>query len=146
MGPAAVTEEPSGLGRRVVRATSYDETTAAAAAAKPLDVLSGSSATPSGEGAAPAAGVPLVEEGRQGPSRNHADLRSGPGQGDEALVWRCPSCEYTYEVVGGEEREGFAAGTASAEIPDSWCGPDCGCGRKSTSSPSSNSALPRLVG
>jgi alkane 1-monooxygenase len=45
---------------------------------------------------------------------------------DEALVWRCPGCGYTYEVVAGEEREGFAAGTAWSEIPDSWCCPDCG--------------------
>jgi alkane 1-monooxygenase len=29
-------------------------------------------------------------------------------------------------VVAGEEREGFAAGTAWSEIPDTWCCPDCG--------------------
>ncbi|MFZ2015415.1 MAG: fatty acid desaturase [Nocardioides sp.] len=86
-------------------------------------------------GVGPAAVAPVVSrrspsEGRHGPSRNHADLRSGPGQDDEALVWRCPSCEYTYEVVVGEEREGFAAGTAWAEIPDSWCCPDCGVREK----------------
>jgi len=46
--------------------------------------------------------------------------------GDEALTWRCPGCEYTYDVVAGEEREGFAAGTAWSEIPDSWGCPDCG--------------------
>jgi alkane 1-monooxygenase len=45
---------------------------------------------------------------------------------EEALVWRCPGCSYTYEVVAGEEREGFAAGTAWSEIPASWCCPDCG--------------------
>jgi alkane 1-monooxygenase len=46
--------------------------------------------------------------------------------GDEALAWRCPGCDYTYDVVAGEEREGFAAGTAWSEIPDAWCCPDCG--------------------
>jgi alkane 1-monooxygenase len=45
---------------------------------------------------------------------------------DEALTWTCPGCQYTYDVVAGEEREGFAAGTAWSEIPDSWCCPDCG--------------------
>jgi alkane 1-monooxygenase len=29
-------------------------------------------------------------------------------------------------VVAGEEKEGFAAGTAWSEIPDTWCCPDCG--------------------
>ncbi len=46
--------------------------------------------------------------------------------GEEAFAWRCPGCGYTYDVVAGEEREGFAAGTAWSEIPDSWCCPDCG--------------------
>ena len=45
---------------------------------------------------------------------------------DEALAWRCPGCAYVYDVVAGEEREGFAAGTAWSEVPDSWCCPDCG--------------------
>jgi alkane 1-monooxygenase len=49
---------------------------------------------------------------------------------DEALVWRCPGCDYTYDVVAGDEREGFAAGTAWSEIPDSWCCPDCGVREK----------------
>ena len=74
------------------------------AAAEHRDVLSGSSETPSG-----------------------TDAASVPG---EALVWRCPGCEYTYDVVAGEEREGFAAGTSWSEIPDSWCCPDCGVREK----------------
>ena len=45
---------------------------------------------------------------------------------DEALAWGCPGCGYVYEVVAGEEREGFAAGTAWSEVPDRWCCPDCG--------------------
>ncbi len=39
---------------------------------------------------------------------------------------RCPGCGYTYDVVTGDEREGFAAGTAWKDVPDSWCCPDCG--------------------
>jgi alkane 1-monooxygenase len=91
--------EPSGPGRRVGRTPPRDQTAVAAAAAKPPDVLSGSSETPSAESA---------------------------GEADEALTWRCPGCGYTYDVVAGEEREGFAAGTAWSEIPDTWCCPDCG--------------------
>jgi rubredoxin len=33
-------------------------------------------------------------------------------------------------VAAGEEREGFAAGTAWSEVPDSWCCPDCGVREK----------------
>ena len=47
--------------------------------------------------------------------------------GDPAVsAARCPGCGYTYEVDAGEEREGFAAGTPWADIPDTWCCPDCG--------------------
>jgi alkane 1-monooxygenase len=73
----------------------------AAAAANPLDVLPGPPATP------PAGAGGFVVA-------------------DEALTWRCPGCGYSYDVVAGEEREGFAAGTSWAEIPDTWCCPDCG--------------------
>ena len=41
-----------------------------------------------------------------------------------------PGCGYTYDVVTGDEREGFAAGTAWADIPDTWCCPDCGVREK----------------
>ena len=44
----------------------------------------------------------------------------------EVLAARCPGCEYVYEVAAGDEHEGFAAGTAWADIPDDWCCPDCG--------------------
>jgi alkane 1-monooxygenase len=46
------------------------------------------------------------------------------------LAARCPGCGYTYDVDAGEEREGFAAGTGWAEIPASWCCPDCGVREK----------------
>ena len=55
--------------------------------------------------AVPAAGTPVV---------------------DEVLAARCPGCGYTYRVEQGDEHEGFAAGTAWADVPDSWCCPDCG--------------------
>ena len=49
---------------------------------------------------------------------------------DGVLAARCPGCSYVYEVDAGDEREGFAAGTAWADIPDSWCCPDCGVREK----------------
>jgi alkane 1-monooxygenase len=49
---------------------------------------------------------------------------------EEVLAARCPGCGYTYEVAAGDEHEGFAAGTAWADIPDSWCCPDCGVREK----------------
>ena len=48
----------------------------------------------------------------------------------EVLAARCPSCEYVYEVAAGDEHEGFAAGTAWADIPADWCCPDCGVREK----------------
>ena len=48
----------------------------------------------------------------------------------EVLAARCPGCGYTYEVERGDEHEGFAAGTAWAEVPESWCCPDCGVREK----------------
>ena len=53
-----------------------------------------------------------------------------PGAVEEVLAARCPGCSYTYEVVVGNELEGFAAGTAWSEIPDDWCCPDCGVREK----------------
>ena len=44
----------------------------------------------------------------------------------EVLTARCPGCGYTYDVVAGDQREGFPAGTAWVDIPDDWCCPDCG--------------------
>ncbi len=48
----------------------------------------------------------------------------------EVLAARCPGCGYTYEVAVGNEHEGFAAGTAWADIPADWCCPDCGVREK----------------
>ena len=65
----------------------------------------------------------VVEEGGPHLSR---DQRPSTPEAPEALAHRCPSCSYTYEVETGDEHEGFAAGTAWAEIPADWCCPDCG--------------------
>ncbi len=48
----------------------------------------------------------------------------------EVLAARCPGCGFTYDVRRGDEHEGFAAGTAWADVPDSWCCPDCGVREK----------------
>ncbi len=48
----------------------------------------------------------------------------------EVLAARCPGCSYVYDVVAGDEHEGFAAGTAWADVPDDWCCPDCGVREK----------------
>jgi alkane 1-monooxygenase len=50
--------------------------------------------------------------------------------GNEVLAARCPGCGYTYRVEEGNELEGFAAGTAWADVPDDWCCPDCGVREK----------------
>ena len=79
----------------------------------------------------------LVVEGRSPvtrPGESPADQSRGlvtvagatSSTSDEVLAARCPGCGYTYDVVTGDEREGFAAGTAWADIPDTWCCPDCG--------------------
>ncbi len=49
-----------------------------------------------------------------------------PGLVEEVLAARCPGCSYTYEVAAGDEHEGFAAGTAWADVPADWTCPDCG--------------------
>jgi alkane 1-monooxygenase len=51
-------------------------------------------------------------------------------QGDGIVAARCPTCDYVYDVDSGDEREGFAAGTAWSQIPDDWCCPDCGVREK----------------
>jgi alkane 1-monooxygenase len=69
---------------------------------------------------------PVVEEVAQQPSRNPGEAATP----DEVLAAQCPGCGYTYEVEAGDEHEGFAAGTAWADVPDSWCCPDCGVREK----------------
>jgi alkane 1-monooxygenase len=40
--------------------------------------------------------------------------------------FRCPECGYVYDERHGHAREGFAAGTPFASIPDRWHCPECG--------------------
>lgn len=52
-----------------------------------------------------------------------------PGQGpspSRVRVARCPGCGFTYDESVGAPREGFPAGTPWAQVPDTWCCPDCG--------------------
>ncbi|HEY2299647.1 MAG TPA: rubredoxin, partial [Jatrophihabitans sp.] len=65
-----------------------------------------------------------------GDAASYGDLSADAAANVEGLAARCPGCGYTYDVVTGDEREGFAAGTAWADIPDSWCCPDCGVREK----------------
>src|SRR3954451_22907088 len=68
------------------------------------------------------------------PTHEHSDptddLTAARAAELEVLAAQCPGCGYTYDVVTGDEREGFAAGTPWAEIPDGWCCPDCGVREK----------------
>ena len=66
------------------------------------------------------------------PVPHHDDVREDASavEAAEVLAARCPGCAYTYEVERGDEHEGFAAGTAWADIPDDWCCPDCGVREK----------------
>ncbi|MDT0202361.1 fatty acid desaturase [Nocardioides sp. AE5] len=59
-----------------------------------------------------------------------AAAAAAAAQVDEVLLAQCPGCDYTYDVNVGDEHEGFAAGTAWADIPDDWCCPDCGVREK----------------
>jgi alkane 1-monooxygenase len=66
----------------------------------------------------------VVEAERVAAEAAEAAERALPAE--EVLAARCPGCGHTYEVEVGNELEGFAAGTAWADIPDDWCCPDCG--------------------
>jgi rubredoxin len=37
----------------------------------------------------------------------------------------CPGCGYQYDEALGEPHEGFAAGTAFADLPEDFFCPDC---------------------
>jgi alkane 1-monooxygenase len=62
---------------------------------------------------------PVVEEAEQ----TSSDVTAAS---EEVMAARCPGCGYTYEVEAGDEHEGFAAGTAWRDIPETWSCPDCG--------------------
>ena len=89
----------------------------------------------------PEPGQPLAAQARPDPRDVPAARARGAGadrrscrpsrpRAVEVLAAQCPGCGYTYDVVTGDEREGFAAGTAWADVPDGWCCPDCGVREK----------------
>ncbi len=78
-------------------------------------------------------GVAMSAEAASAAAREDAAAAAAAAalaQVDEVLAAKCPGCEYVYEVAAGNELEGFAAGTAWADIPDDWCCPDCGVREK----------------
>lgn len=40
-------------------------------------------------------------------------------------VYRCPECGYEYDESTGDAHEGYAAGTAFADLPGDFACPDC---------------------
>jgi rubredoxin len=46
-----------------------------------------------------------------------------------ARRWRCVLCGFVYDEALGLPEEGIAPGTAWADVPDSWCCPDCAAGK-----------------
>ncbi|MCW2835887.1 MAG: alkane 1-monooxygenase, partial [Marmoricola sp.] len=71
-----------------------------------------------------------VEEARRAEQARRDEAAAVAAVASEVLAARCPGCGYTYDVARGDEHEGFAAGTAWADVPDSWCCPDCGVREK----------------
>jgi alkane 1-monooxygenase len=69
---------------------------------------------------------PPVHETGQTPE----EISAAAAAAVEVMAARCPGCDYVYDVNVGDEHEGFAAGTAWNDIPDSWCCPDCGVREK----------------
>ena len=47
-----------------------------------------------------------------------------------ARRWLCVLCGFVYDETLGLPEEGIAPGTAWADVPDSWCCPDCGVREK----------------
>lgn len=47
-------------------------------------------------------------------------------KGDVVITAQCPECDYRFDEITGNPREGFPAGTLWAAVPDDWNCPDCG--------------------
>ena len=41
-------------------------------------------------------------------------------------TYQCRTCGFIYDEAEGLPAEGLAPGTRWADIPDTWCCPDCG--------------------
>jgi alkane 1-monooxygenase len=72
----------------------------------------------------------LTDQERQRLAAIKAADDAAAAKAAEVLAARCPGCGFVYEVAAGCEHEGFAAGTAWADVPDDWCCPDCGVREK----------------
>lgn len=44
-------------------------------------------------------------------------------------TFQCVVCGFVYDEAQGCPGEGIAAGTAWADVPDTWVCPDCGVGK-----------------
>jgi rubredoxin len=40
--------------------------------------------------------------------------------------WQCRFCNHIYDEAVGDPEHDIAPGTALADLPDTWCCPDCG--------------------
>jgi len=60
----------------------------------------------------------------QAPQAGHA-VTAG-----ESKVWQCALCAFTYDESQGMPHEGIPAGTRWADVPDTWCCPDCSATKK----------------
>jgi rubredoxin len=59
----------------------------------------------------------------------------GPGKlqpvvSESVQRWICESCGYVYDVAEGDPDGGIPAGTAFADIPDTWFCPVCGARKR----------------
>ena len=44
--------------------------------------------------------------------------------------WLCVLCGFIYSEQDGAPREGIAAGTRWADVPEDWSCPECGAGKR----------------
>ena len=49
------------------------------------------------------------------------------------MKYVCDVCGYEYDPAAGDPDNGVDAGTAFADIPESWVCPECGVGKESFS-------------
>ncbi len=43
--------------------------------------------------------------------------------------YKCTVCGYIYDPAKGDPENGYPAGTAFEDLPDSWTCPECGVGK-----------------
>lgn len=45
------------------------------------------------------------------------------------VKYKCMVCSYIYDPAVGDSTQGISAGTAFADLPDTWVCPECGVGK-----------------